>query len=191
MNEKSRKLLTNVGILTISNFASKILVFLLVPLYTSILTTAEFGIYDLIISTISLSVPILSLNIIDAVMRFLMDKDYPKSKVATIGIKYISYSIVIVVLLLVLINQLDIWQQINGLEIYIFFYYFFYVLNQYFIQLAKGLEQVAAMGITGVLGTLIMITTNVVFLIVFKWGLPGFFLADILSQAIPVLYLFF
>lgn len=191
MNEKSRKLLTNVGILTISNFASKILVFLLVPLYTSILTTVEFGIYDLIISTISLLVPILSLNIIDAVMRFLMDKDYPKSKVATIGIKYISYSIVIVVLLLVLINQLDIWQQINGLEIYIFFYYFFYVLNQYFIQLAKGLEQVAAMGITGVLGTLIMITTNVVFLIVFKWGLPGFFLANILSQAIPVLYLFF
>ena len=47
------------------------------------------------------------------------------------------------------------------------------------------------MGITGVLGTLIMITTNVVFLIVFKWGLPGFFLANILSQAIPVLYLFF
>lgn len=190
MEEKSKPLLKNLVILTISNFASKILVFLLVPLYTNILSTTEYGIYDLVISTISLSGPILSLNIVDAVMRFMMDKNYDKNEVATIGIKYISYSLVTVALFLVVLNYLDIWQEIRGLEFYIFLYYLFYILNQYLIQLAKGLEKIVYMGIAGVIGTITMIATNVLFLLVFKWGLTGFFIANILSQSIPVLYFF-
>lgn len=190
MNNKSKSLLKNLGILTISNFASKILVFLLVPLYTSILSTTEYGTYDLVASTVSLLVPILSLNIVDAVMRYMMEKNCDGNQVAVIGIKYISYSVAIVVLILVALSRLSVWQIISGLEIYIFFYYLFYILNQYFIQFAKGIEKVKEMGIAGAMGTIAMITTNVLFLIIFKWGLPGFFLANILSQAIPVIYFF-
>ena len=76
--KKSEYLLKNMGILTLSNFASKILVFLLVPIYTSILSTEEYGSYDLAVSTATLLFPILTLNIVDAVMRFSMDKDYSK-----------------------------------------------------------------------------------------------------------------
>ena len=39
-----RYLFKNIGLLTISNFSSKFLVFFLVPLYTNILTTEEYGI---------------------------------------------------------------------------------------------------------------------------------------------------
>lgn len=190
MESKSKLLLKNLGILTISNFASKILVFMLVPLYTGVLSTTEYGIYDLVVSTVSLMVPVLSLNIVDAVMRFMMDKNYDKNEVATIGIKYISYSVVIIAIFLAVFNYLGIWQEIKGLEFYIFLYYLFYILNQYFIQLAKGLEKIGYMGIAGVIGTITMIATNVFFLLVFKWELTGFFLANILSQAIPVLYFF-
>ena len=169
MEGKSKLLLKNLGILTISNFASKILVFMLVPLYTGVLSTTEYGIYDLAVSTVSLMVPVLSLNIVDAVMRFMMDKNYDKNEVATIGIKYISYSVVIIAIFLAVFNYLGIWQEIKGLEFYIFLYYLFYILNQYFIQLAKGLEKIGYMGIAGVIGTITMIATNVFFLLVFKW----------------------
>ena len=81
-------LMKNTGILTISNFSSKILVFLLVPLYTSVLTTEEYGTYDLIISTVTLVYPVITLNIADAVMRFSMDRNYDKKKVASIGFRY-------------------------------------------------------------------------------------------------------
>ena len=190
IHDNSKNLLSNLGILTISNFASKILIFLLVPLYTNILTTDEYGTYDLAVSTVSLLAPILSMNIIDAVMRFLMDKNCSQKKVATIGIKFVSYSVVAVALFLLVMNRVNIWRKLQGLGGYIFLYYTFYVLNQYFIQLAKGLEQVKTMGIAGLLGTIVMLITNVLFLIVFKWKLPGFFLANILSQAIPVCYFF-
>ena len=76
MAERVKYLFKNMGILTISSFASKILVFLLVPLYTSILSTSEYGTYDLVVSTISLIYPILTMNIYDAVMRYCLDKNY-------------------------------------------------------------------------------------------------------------------
>lgn len=79
---KSSYLIKNMGILTISNFSSKILVFLLVPLYTSVLSTKEYGTYDLAVSTATLLYPILTLNIVDAVMRFLMDKESDKKAIA-------------------------------------------------------------------------------------------------------------
>lgn len=179
------------GILTISNFASKILVFLLVPLYTSVLTTSEYGIYDLAISTISLLYPILTLNIVDAVMRFAMDDAYAKDKVALIGIKYIFYGTMIAAFLLFILNRLTLWPEINGLEVFIFLYFIFYALNQYFIQLTKAFDRIADMGFSGVLSTMVMITTNILFLIIFQWGLKGFFVANILAQVVPVTYFFF
>ena len=47
-----RTLLSNSAIFAISNFASKILVFLLLPLYTTALTPDEYGIADLIYTSI-------------------------------------------------------------------------------------------------------------------------------------------
>ena len=69
-------------------------IFLLVPIYTSILSTEEYGSYDLAVSTATLLFPILTLNIVDAVMRFSMDKDYSKEKIACIGMKFISFSVI-------------------------------------------------------------------------------------------------
>ena len=190
MDTRNKYLIKNMGVLTVSNFASKILIFLLVPLYTSILSTEEYGVYDLIITTVTLLCPILTANIVDAVMRFSMEQECDKKKVAAIGIRYISFSIAIIFVFLFIIDRLRIWKDVDGLEIYIGLYYSTYVLDQFFIQLAKGLERIAEMGIAGVLGTVTMLSMNVLFLLIFKWGLTGFFLANILAQAIPVIYFF-
>lgn len=88
MDSKYKYLLKNSSILAISNFSSKLLVFFLVPLYTGVLSTAEYGIYDLIVSTVSLLLPILTLNIIDGVMRFSLDNTESKSDVASVGFQF-------------------------------------------------------------------------------------------------------
>lgn len=191
MNSRGKYLIKNVGILTISNFASKILVFLLVPLYTSVLSTEDVGIYDLVISTVSLLFPILSLNIVDALMRFLMDKSKSKTEVASIGLRYVAVSNLPVLVFLIISSRIEALRGIHGLEVYIFLYYLFSCLNQYCIQFAKGIELVSAMGIAGVLGTITMLGANVSLLLIAKAGLSGFFTANILGQAIPALYLLY
>ncbi|MCZ1615271.1 oligosaccharide flippase family protein, partial [Enterococcus faecium] len=124
---KTKYLIKNMGILTISNFSSKILVFLLVPLYTSVLSTTEYGTYDLTISTATLLFPILTLNIVDAVMRFLMDKDKNKKNIASIAIKVIFLSVIVFGSVMYLLNITKLWQDVYGLEKYIFLYYISYV----------------------------------------------------------------
>ncbi len=42
-----KKLIKNTALITVGNFASKLLTFFLLPLYTAILTTAEYGVADL------------------------------------------------------------------------------------------------------------------------------------------------
>ena len=45
-----KKLVYNTAIFAIGNFGSKVLTFLIVPLYTYVLTTAEYGVIDLFIT---------------------------------------------------------------------------------------------------------------------------------------------
>ena len=117
---KASYLLKNMWVLTISNFSSKILIFLLVPLYTSVLSTEEYGKYDLAVSTATLLYPLLTLNIVDAVMRFLMDKNSDRVSIATIGLRFISISSIIFGIIMLVINITGICPQIYGLEKYIF-----------------------------------------------------------------------
>ena len=121
--KKSEYLLKNMGILTLSNFASKILVFLLVPIYTSILSTEEYGSYDLAVSTATLLFPILTLNIVDAVMRFSMDKDYSKEKIACVGMKFVSFSVILFGIGMFILDRFLLWPDIHGLELFVFLYY--------------------------------------------------------------------
>lgn len=51
------KLLSNTFILTLGTIGSKALIFFLTPLYTSYLTTGEFGIVDLLVSAANLLDP--------------------------------------------------------------------------------------------------------------------------------------
>ena len=57
-----RYLLKNIGLLTLSSFATKLLSFFLVPLYTNILSTTEYGTYDLFNTTIGVLLPILIIS---------------------------------------------------------------------------------------------------------------------------------
>lgn len=189
METKSKYLMKNMGILTISNFSSKILVFLLVPLYTSVLSAAEYGSYDLAVSIATLLYPMLTLNIVDAVMRFSMDQACEKKRVASIGLKFVSISIVIFALGMYVLHTSKLWPDINGLEFFILLYYISYVINNFLIQFSKGLEKVVDMAIAGIISTVVTVAGNVLFLLVFKYGLTGFFFANILAQAVSALYL--
>lgn len=86
---KYKYLIKNVGLLTLSSFATKLLSFFLVPLYTSILSTTDYGTYDIFNTTVGVLLPILTLNIQDAVIRFALDKNYKNESIATIGLRYV------------------------------------------------------------------------------------------------------
>ena len=99
---KGKKYLAkNIVLLTISQFGSKLLSFFLVPLYTSVLSTGEYGTYDLFNTTILLVVPVLTFNIADATLRFPLDsKEY--TSIFSVSLKHVVRGIIIFSALLVI-----------------------------------------------------------------------------------------
>ena len=86
MKKESRKkyLLKNTIFFSIGNFGSKIINFFLVPLYTNILSVAEYGTVDLMTILTTVLVPIITLNLSEAVLRFSLDKDADREKILNI-----------------------------------------------------------------------------------------------------------
>lgn len=78
---KYKNLSMNTLLFTISSFGAKIISFLLVPIYTSVLSTKDYGNVDLVSTTVQLLLPIATLNIQDAVLRFSLDDKYEAEEV--------------------------------------------------------------------------------------------------------------
>ena len=95
MNHKYKNLLSNVSLFTISNLGSKVLTVLLVPLYTSVLSTEEYGIVDLIISTISLLLPILTCSTAEGVLRFSFTNENYARDSLTISFVYSIFGTIV------------------------------------------------------------------------------------------------
>ena len=87
--KKYKELIKNMGLLTLSNFGSKILSFFLVPLYTAVLSTKDYGNFDFVTVTASLLIPLLTLNISEGALRFLLDKEKNKKQIFNICTKII------------------------------------------------------------------------------------------------------
>ena len=125
MDNRYKYLIKNTGILTISSFSTKILTFLMVPLYTSVLTTEEYGTYDLAVSTVSLLIPILSVNIVDGVMRYSMDSRYDRADIFSIGLRRISVATFIFAAILAFNSIFQITSVFAGKELLILLYFIY------------------------------------------------------------------
>ena len=186
---KYKYLLKNIGLLTLSSFATKLLSFFLVPLYTNILSTTDYGTYDLLNTTIGVLSPILTLNIQESVLRFLLDKKYNRKAVVTVGARYFLISNIIVAVGLI-VNYIFGFSAL-GKEFAVFFFlmYFAQSLSTMVMSYIRGIDRVADLSVSSVVSSAVIIVCNILFLVVFKWGLSGYFLANIIGPVMQCLYL--
>ncbi|WP_416346034.1 lipopolysaccharide biosynthesis protein, partial [[Eubacterium] hominis] len=71
---KNKKLIQGTLIYAIGSFGTKILNFLIVPLYTYYILPGDLGDYDLLMTTVSLISPLITLKISDATYRWIINK---------------------------------------------------------------------------------------------------------------------
>ena len=124
MKEKYGALIKDLFFFTISTFIPKAISFFLVPLYTNYLTTAEYGIADLVSTTVSLLVPILTLDINDAVMRYTIE-DKDDKEPFRIAFFMVLKSIIIVVIAFAINNIFNIFELDYQITIFCILNYIF------------------------------------------------------------------
>lgn len=184
-----RYLLKNIGLLTLSSFATKLLSFFLVPLYTNILSTTEYGTYDLFNTTIGVLLPILTLNIQEAVMRFSIDSKYDRKSIVTVAARYFILSNLIVILGL-WVNYMFAFSVIaKQYAIFFFLMFLSQALSGMITMYVRGIDKISDLSVSSVIASVITICLNVSFLAFFHWGLVGYFMANIIGPMVQSLYL--
>ena len=135
--DKYKKLLSNTLILSLGTFASKLLVYFLMPLYTAILSKEQYGTADLITNAANLLIPFCCIGITHGVFRFAADKEENNKVVFSSGAAVLIVSSAIFLILSPLISLISYFDGFVWLLV-------FYVISSNFHTLAK--EYVRAKG---------------------------------------------
>lgn len=184
-----RYLFKNIGLLTLSSFATKLISFFLVPLYTNILTTTEYGTYDLFNTTIGVLLPILTLNIQEAVMRFAIDNKTSRKAIVTLGARYLLIGTAIVIAALIINSIFSLVDLLETYAIYFLLMFISQALSGVLLAYIRGINRIADLSVSSVIASVITILCNILFLVVFKLGLIGYFLANIIGPLMQDLFL--
>ena len=176
-----KKLFSNTLILGLGTFASKFLVFFMMPLYTACLSPEQYSVADLISQTANLLIPFACAGIADGVFRFAMEETADKKRVFSSGLfVLLAMSLIFLCLspLLGLYRILDsyVWLVV----LYVLAANFHSVVAQYIR--ARGNMTLFSFG--GIVGTALTIAFNLVFLLGFDMGITGYVLSVILGDVL-------
>lgn len=191
MNTKVKELLSNTLLFSVANLGSKLMVFLMVPLYTAVLSTDEYGIADMVQTTATMLIPILTAMIAEGVLRFCFLKEYSSNEVFSIGIRMTLFGAFLGTLLCICFLYIPFFK---ALGLYVLFIPVLFLSNSMvnlFHKYSRGIGNVKASATAGLISTLIVILLNLCFLLVLKIGVLGYLMAYALGDFIAVAYMAF
>ncbi len=112
---KYKKLLSNTLIFGIGTFSSKVMVYLLMPLYTALLSKGEYSTADLITQAANLLMPLAAIGMYDGIFRFSIDAGEKKREVFSSGMALLFIGSGIFTLLSPILWQFDYFEGYNWL----------------------------------------------------------------------------
>lgn len=189
--KKYKELSKNTMLFTISSIGTKLITFFLVPLYTYVLTTEDYGTADLMSTTVSLLLPILSFNIQDAVLRFSLDEGTDSRAVLSIASKIVAIGSAVmggVLILLGFSNILNVeWQYL----VYLWVSYFSHALYSSFQMYLKSKDRAKIIVIASIASTFVCCILNIALLLWFELGVIGYLIATASASVVSSLVCFF
>ncbi len=185
--DKYKRLVSNTAIFAIGTFSSKLLTFFLTRLYTAVLEQSQYGVTDLIQQSGNLLLPLVTLGITNAVVRFGLDKGVRKSDVFTTGLLSICVGFIVLLAAAPLLNGIDLLSGNIGL---LCLFVLMSSLRSLCAQFVRAQNRVKLFAVDGILSTLTTIVFNVLFLVVLKWGVFGYIFSIVCSDALSVVFLF-
>lgn len=170
---KYKKLVGNSFIFAIGNLGSKLMQFIMVPLYSYTLTTTEYGKVDLLTTIISLVVPIISCDIFDAVFRFALDKTDDHEKTFNTGLAYIIFVSCLSVPFAFILQHFIRNYPIADADLVLIATMLFSLISNY----ARAIGKIRQFAVGGIINSLVMGGLNFVTLLYLHWHMTGYLLS--------------
>lgn len=195
---KYKRLISNTLIFAIGTFSSKVLSFLLTPLLSYALSPAEFSITNMIVDMGNLLLPIVTLGIINSIIRFGLDKSIKKSDVFSTGFFTILFGfLLLLVLQPVIVPVLTPVMEVMEIDpAYVSKYMLYLVcfvgmssMRSLFSQFTRARGMVRLFAVDGILSTFTTVLFSCLYVMVFHMGVVGYISAIITSDACSVVFL--
>ena len=186
---RGKDLTKNTLIITVGRISTQFITFLLLPLYTTFLSTEEYGMVDLVTTLVQLLIPMISIMIDQGVFRYLLSCETAEMRKKTISsafflllISSIITIIIYVIIGLFVINQYKLWLLLILIST---------VFSNLFLQIARGLKRTSDYALGSFVCSVATIILNVFCIVFLRKGTIGMLIATFGGNAICCLFLFF
>ncbi len=186
--DKYSKLASTTLIFAISSFSSKVLSFLIRPFVTNVLEDPDIvGVTNLTTQVANVLIPIVSMCIAYAIIRFGLDKANDSKQVFTNGFFTILVGYAVLWLLFPVLLLIP---AVSDYIFYLYIYVFTSCLRALCVNFITSEQRNKLVGIDGILCTFATMMFYVLFLVVFKWGAVGYLMAIICADILSALFIF-
>lgn len=186
--QRGSKFIKDLLIYAVGNLGSKLITFLMMPLYTYFIHNPnDYGYYDVCLTAVFLLLPFETLQLRDGAFRFLLDtgdKDH-RSRIISFVYRALGFMVgasTLITMVLGLVTDLDyLWATFALLV----------AMSAYDViaQVARGLGDNRTFVTAGLISSFGISAFSIIFLAFMDMGIDGVFLANILARVAAVLYI--
>ncbi len=188
--DKYKYLFKNLCFFVIGKFIPRTISFFMVPLYTNCLSTSEYGTADLLTNTVALIMPILTLQLQDAVLKFSIEKKHELKGILGTAVKIAAAGGMILILLCSFLSAAGVFNFDRLFYVFICVNYFIGSLSNIFSYFCRGIDKVKIIAIGGIITTAVAVSVNILCLLYLDMGLYGYMLANTLGNFSGTLFIF-
>lgn len=162
--------------------------FVLVFFTTFYLTKEDVGEFDLILITISLLSPFITLQLTDAALRWLLD-NHSKANSTKV---FSTISVILFISLIIFLIGIGLYSYYFPIKYIVLLYVllFFQSFNMFFQQCIRGFGKNTMYVATGLINTFIYVGLAILSLVVFKLKVDGLLYANIIATLITSIIIF-
>ncbi len=184
-SRKYRQLAVNIGLFAVNAVATRLVTFLLVPLYTYFMSAGEYGLTDMSLTVISLVTPLATLSVADAAVRFIVGDRAREAEYAFIGFAVTSASTVLVALLSPILN-LEVFGGLGAYKGWFVFAYASSALLQLCGEVARGVGGVRLIPVCAGVSSLITCASAVALIGGLGMTVVGYFVSVSVGPLVAV-----
>lgn len=185
---RKTELAKNTAILTVGKVCTQCISFFLLPLYTAILSTEEYGTFDLFVTYSALLLPLVNWQFDQGLFRFMLDcrNDMKQQKelFSTLLVSSLIQSSLYVIIFLIVRPFLKIENSY-----FLLGYVVLQVFTSFFLQFVRGLGYSVKYTIASFISASATTVLNVIALVIFGMRLQGLFLSTLSAQILTLSYL--
>ena len=189
MNDKTKTLLSNTFYFAVAGLGAKLMVFLMVPVYTYILNTSEYGIVSIIQTTNSFLYPILTLYISNAVLRFCFIKTNRVEDVFMIGVRVCVVASILNVPIVYILSRFSLFENVAAYMYLMPVMFAANVFNNLLNDFSRCINKVRLSAVNGIMNTFIIVLCSIIFMVILRLGVIGYLLSFIIADVTSVLFM--